>query len=520
MGLGQFGRRDFLKGMGAGAAALSIGLPYRALAQTGGTGALRAAVLGTMANLHPWHVTNVEASGMINLMYSNLVRILPDGTIQPDVAVAMPTVTNDGLTYTFELRQDVSFHNGDRLTSRDVLYTWENFLATARRKDNFNDFIASVEADGDFSVRFELKRPNAGWLYSLSYEAAIVRVGTDVVNNESGKENLYLGSNDAGSGPFLMTRFEPDTVAEFAAFPGYFGGEPAQKVITVTRIPDPSAQLAAILSGSIDIASSVPPKDFGPAMQQPGIKGAMRASSGIFYSPLNRNIAPFDNVHLRKAFSCAIDRDYICNEIYYGLVTPTSVPATPDEFWYDAELAKQLSYDPDRARFHLREAGMPNGFQFEAMIPSPSTYIEVTDAAVVMQANLAEVGIQMDLRQIDFTSMYNAARAGDFFAFPNASMQTSIEDYLIYNSYACTGSQFSFHQHCVPEYDEAVFESFKFVEKEQKLPHLKQVMAHLVEDCTSIWIGRLNTYNLWREDVVDFEPSKLYQIDLSRAHKA
>lgn len=514
-----FGRREFIKGMGASAAAISLGLPYRAVAQQAGSAPLRAAVLGTMANLHPWHVTNVEASGMINLMYSNLVKTLPDGTLAPDVAVALPTISDDGLTYVFRLRDDVYFHNGDKLTSRDVLYTWENFLATARRKENFNSFIRAVVADGDYGVRFEFKRPNSGFLYSLSYEAAIVRVGTDVTNNAAGKENLYIGSNDAGSGPFLLTRFEPDTVAEFEASPNYFGGEPAQKKIVVTRIPDPSAQLAALLSGSIDIASSVPPKDFGPAQQNPGIKGAMRPSSGIFYAPLNRKIAPFDNVHLRKAFACAIDREFICNEIYYGLVTPTSVPATPDEFWYDADLAKQLDYDPDRARHHLKEGGKAGGFEFEAMIPSPSTYIEVTEAAIVMQANLAEVGIQMNIRQIDFTSMYNAARAGDFFAFPNASMQFSIEDYLIYNSYACEGSQLNIHAHCVPEYDASVLESFKYVDREQKAPQLRKVLQHLVEDSTSIWIGRLNTYNLWRENVVGFEPSKLYQIDLSKARK-
>lgn len=520
MSMSSFPRRDVLKGFGAGAAALAFGLPHRAMSQAAGAAPLRAAVLGSMANLHPWHVTNIEASGMINLLYSNLVRTMPDGTIAPDVAVALPKITNNGLTYTFELRQDVTFHNGDKLTSRDVLYTWEQFQKTARRKDNFTAFIREVVAEGDYVVRFELKRPNSGFLYSLSYEGGIVRVGTDVTSNTPGTPNLYLGNNDAGSGPFTLTKYEPDAVAEFQAYPGYFGGKPAQEKIVVTRIPDPSAQLAAILSGSIDIASTVPPKDFGPAMQQAGIKGGQRPSTGIFYSPLNRNIAPFNNVHLRKAFACAIDRDFICNDIYYGLVTPTSIPATPDEFWYDAALAKELSYDPDKARFHLKEGGMPDGFKFEAMIPSPSTYIEVTDAAVVMQANLADVGITMDIRQIDFTSMYNAARAGDFFAFPNASMQFSIEDYLIYNSYACAGSQFNFHQHCVADYDAAVLDSFREVDPEAKKPHLKKVLQHLVDDSTSIWIGRLNTFNLWREDVSGFEPSKLYQLDLSRARKA
>ncbi len=153
-------------------------------------------------------------------------------------------------------------------------------------------------------------------------------------------------------------------------------------------------------------------------------------------------------------------------------------------------------------------------------MPVPSAYVEARDAAVVMQANLADIGIKMTIRQTDFSSMYRNAQNGDWTAFPHPSMQSSIEDYLIYNSFDSAGAQNVWVKHNDPVYDAAVEDSFRFIDPQQKLPALKRVLRMLVDDCSALWIGRLNTYHLWRADVTGFEPRYSYFMDLTQARKA
>jgi peptide/nickel transport system substrate-binding protein len=513
----KLSRRDVLGGAGAGLAAATLSTRDASAQAAGGT--LTASILGNLPNIHPWHVGNIETGAANLLVYSNLVRIAPDGSFVPDAAAEMPTISDGGMVFTFKLRSDVRFHNGDRMTADDVVYSWERYLATARRRQNLGRFVKEVTKLEDLVVRVELKRPFAGWLKLMGYEAAIVRKGSDVTNEAATGENLYRGSRAAGSGPYIPKSFQADVAAEFEANPDFYGVKPRSGAIKLVRIPDAATQLANLRAGSVDIISNCPPKDFVPTSKLAGFKGAARPSAGIFYSPLNRTRPPFDNVHLRKAVSTAIDRKYVCEDIYYGLVTPSALPAAPNEYWYDAALAKELDYDPDRSKWHLRQAGMPGGFTFEATIPVPSAYIEAREAAVVIQANLAEVGIKMNIRQTDFISMYRNAQNGDWTSFPHPSMQSSIEDYLIFNSFHTDGAQNAWGKHFVAEYDAAVEESFRHVEPEKKLPALKRVVKHLVDDCTAIWIGRLNAYHLWRADVSGFEPRYSYFMDLSQARK-
>jgi peptide/nickel transport system substrate-binding protein len=504
-------RRGFLAGTAATLAVSGANAQAR--------GPITASLLGNLPNIHPWHVGNIETAAANLLAYSNLLKVGPDGTMVPDLAVALPKIGEDGLSYVFELRRDVRFHNGDRLTADDVLFSYEQYLATARRRGNLRRFIKTATKDGDYVVKIELAEPWVGWMQLMGYEAAIVRKGSDVTNEGATGENLYRGSRAAGCGPYIPTGFQADVSAEFEAFGDYFGGRPAAPSIRLLRIPDAATQLANLRAGSVDIISNCPPKDFAPMTKAAGFAGAARPSAGIFYMPMNTTKAPFDNVHVRRAVSCAIDRDYICEEIYSGLVTASALPAAPTEFWYEPELAKQLAYDPDRARHHLRLAGMPRGFAFEAIVPAPSAYVEAREAAIVMQANLAEVGIRMNIRQTDFVSMYRSAQNGDWQAFPHPSMQSSIEGYLIWNNYHRDGNQARWMGYRNEEFEKATMESFRHLEPAKKLPALRTVNRILVEDCPALWIGRLNAYHLWRADIRGFAPRYSHFMDLTQARR-
>jgi peptide/nickel transport system substrate-binding protein len=504
-------RRDALKSVLVGTAAISLGLgPLGVAAQSSAGKTLTAAILGSMEHLHPWHLINHDVGVLKNLLYSNLVRAMPDNSIVPEVAKSLPTVSDDGLVYTFELRNDVRFHNGDLLTADDVLYSYEKFLETARRRGEFKLFLESVHKEGDFKVRFKLHRPWSGWLLYLTKYMALVRKGTDL-------KALFRGPGGSGSGPYMLKSFKADVEAVLEAFPDYFGGTPRQKTIRIVRIPDAATQLANLIAGDVDIISNCPPKDYKGMIGKPGYAGGAIPSAGIFYGVLNRRKPPFDNVYLRRAVSNAIDRDFICNDVYHGLVTPTSIPAAPTDYWYDKKAADMVAYDPDRAKFNLKEAGKSNGFEFEATIPVPSAYIEAKEAAVVIQANLAEVGIKMKLRQVDFSSMFKLARKLDYVSYWFPSMQPAIEDYLLALSYMCDARKFM-SLPCNPTYDEEITAAYKYIEPNKRKPHFVRATRILAHNATNVWIGRLNTYHVWKDKVHNFGPAYQYTMELRDAY--
>ena len=500
----NFDRRTALKLMGAGAVSLAAGGPRLAAANPRGDGFLTASILGSLPHLHPWNYSNHDFGVVPILTYSNLVYTAPDGTVHPEVAREMPTVSDDATVYTFKLRDDVKFHNGKPLTAEDVVYSFETYLEKGQRRGDFRAFLSAAVAEDSHTVRVELKKPQAGWMIYLTKYFGVVPAGTDF-------DALF--SEVQGSGPYRVTRFETDVVVELEANPDYYLGEAPQKKIRIVRIADDATQLAHLRTGEVDIIGTCPPKDFAPTIAEPEFTGEAIPSAGIFYAPFNRLKPPFDNIHFRRAVASAVNRDFICNDIYFGLVTPTSIPAAPSEHWYDEELAKELAYDPDKAKWHLKQAGV-SGFSFTATIPVPSAYIEARDASLIIQANLAEVGIDMRIRQMDFGSMYGAASAGDFEMFPHPSMQPSIEDYLFAQSYMCTAGKQYIAQPCSEEYDANVLKAYETLDPDTRRPALNAALRHLVEDCTSLWIGRLNTYHVWRKEVTNFRPSYMYAMDL------
>lgn len=504
-------RRTALKLAGLGALSLATGIGMRpGFANPRGDGFLTASILGALPHLHPWEFRNHDYGAVPILTYSNLIYTAPDGSLHPEVATAMPQISEDGRRYVFELRDDVVFAGGKKLEAEDVKYSFDTYMEKGNRRGDFLAFMKGVTIENKHKVTVDLERPWSGWLMYLTKYMGLIPAGSDF-------ESLY--SKIEGSGPYIVTRFEPDVVIELEAKSDYYAGEALQKKIRLVRIADGSTQLANLQTGQVDIIGTCPPRDFAPTVALPEYEGAMVPSAGIFYAPFNRQAKPFDNIHLRRAVACAIDRDFICNDIYYGAVTPSSIPSAPGEYWHDEGLAAVHNYDPDRARFHLREAGMPNGFRFTATIPAPSAYVEAQEAAVVMQANLAEVGIDMRIRQMDFSSMYATAQTGDFECFPHPSMQPSIEDYLLAQSYMCIAGKQYISQPCNQSFDDVLSEAYLDPDRDRRRPFLIEATRKLVDDCTSVWVGRLNTYHIWRAGIQGFEPSYMYAMDMRKTHQ-
>ena len=309
--------------------------------------------------------------------YSLLVRLDPEKlpTVAPDVAESW-TVSQDGLTYTFKLRKDVKFHDGALLTSKDVKATYDKIIfpppGVASVRQAAYAVVDKVEAPDESTVVFRLKRPSASMLANLAspwnfiYKAEILE-----------RDPRWYEKNIMGTGPYKFVEYVPGSHWVGKKNEDYFvKGRPYLDGFRAIFVRDPSAQVAAIRGGRAQIEfRGFPPSARDDLVRAMGNQITVQESPWVcvLYIAINNEKKPFDDPRVRRALTLAIDRwggSRALSQITFvkeigAAMRPGSPFAMPE-----AELVKLAGYGRDvnaaraEARRLLREAGVPEGFQF------------------------------------------------------------------------------------------------------------------------------------------------------------
>jgi peptide/nickel transport system substrate-binding protein len=309
--------------------------------------------------------------------YSLLVRLDPEKlpTVAPDVAESW-TVSQDGLTYTFKLRKDVKFHDGALLTSKDVKATYDKIIfpppGVASVRQAAYAVVDRVEAPDESTVVFRLKRPSASMLANLAspwnfiYKAEILE-----------RDPRWYEKNIMGTGPYKFVEYVPGSHWVGKKNEDYFvKGRPYLDGFRAIFVRDPSAQVAAVRGGRAQIEfRGFPPSARDDLVRAMGNQITVQESPWVcvLYIAVNNEKKPFDDPRVRRALTLAIDRwggSRALSQITFvkeigAAMRPGSPFAMPE-----AELVKLAGYGRDvnaaraEARRLLREAGVPEGFQF------------------------------------------------------------------------------------------------------------------------------------------------------------
>ena len=295
----------------------------------------------------PHDQNDTNSNRVIRMMFDSLVYSDVDGTIKPALAESWETVSDT--EYRFKLREGVKFHNGYDLTAEDVVFSLERQMNSPKVK-TFVSAIESVTADNEYTVTVKTKQPYAPLLYNLSLPQSSIVCGKHF--DELTAAGRKYSEQPVGTGPMLFSSWLPNDNFTVTAFDEYWGEKPKATRISVRVIPESSSRTIALETGEIDIVESVPAVD----------KTVTQTSTSVTYASFNTRKAPLDNVKVRQALSCAVDKqaiiDVIC-EGYAQQVNTIYPPAMPsfdesiDLYPYDIERAKQL----------LTEAGFPDGFK-------------------------------------------------------------------------------------------------------------------------------------------------------------
>ena len=356
-------------------------------------------------SLDPWQSAASDTEAIMHNVFEGLVLYDETGAIIPGIAESWD-ISQDGLTYTFHLREDVTFHNDQPLTSADVLYTYNNLAGMGGEKAVSSKFenVESFEAPDEYTFVVKLKEPSAGFL-SLNIIAILPEGYQD------------QATAPVGTGPFKFVEYTPSQRVVLEKNENYYNKDRMAQVDRVEFyiMTDSAAVVSALQSGTLDIAS-IDADDASVLESQFDIYNSPQNMVQIF--AMNNSVAPFDDVRVRQAVNYAIDKDQIINTVFGGYATKLYTNFSPVMgVYYNDQLEGSYDTDLEKAKELLKEAGYENGFEFT--ITAPANYQAHIDTAQIIKQQLEQIGVTATIETIEW-----AAWLEDVYS--NAQYQTTI----------------------------------------------------------------------------------------------
>ena len=357
----------------------------------GATGLWAKTDITVAIQLEPPHLdpTSAAAGAIDSVLYSNvfegLTRFMGDGSVVPGLAASWE-ISEDGLTYTFTLRDGVPFHDGTSMDAEDVKFTFDRILAedSANAQKALYAAITSVEAVDAQTVRMTLSAPNGNLLFNLAWGDAVI-VAPESIEN--------IKQQPIGTGPFKFDEWTQGDSIQISQYDGYWGEAPALTDATFKFISDPTAAFAAMMAADVDAFIGFPAPENLPQFEaDPRFQVLIGSTEGETILSTNNQQPPFDDVRVRQALAHAIDRQAIIDGAMFGYGTPIGTHFAPHNPAY-VDFTGGSAYDPDKARALLAEAGMDAGFETTLHLPPPSY---ARRGGEIIAAQLAEVGIAYD----------------------------------------------------------------------------------------------------------------------------
>lgn len=329
-------------------------------------------------------------------MYDLLIRRDREGTQRLALATSYENI--DPATWEFKLRKGVKFHNGDPLTASDVKFSFDR-MRDAKTKNPFSVFFGGmkeVQVIDDYTVRVITEKPDPVLPSRVAFAAFIV---PEKYIKEHGDE--YFAKHPIGSGRYKFVNWVKNDYVELEANENYWGDEPATiKKLIFKVIPETGSRMAALQTGEVDIATNVLPFMIPKLEKDPKIKIVSGPSGRVIFIGFNltkpEKAGPLMKKEVRQAINYAVDKQSLIKHVLMGSGEQLATPLVPVAFGYDPNI-EPYSYDPEKAKTLLKEAGYPNGFETEFATGS-GRYLMDKQIAEAIVGMLDKVGIKAKLK--------------------------------------------------------------------------------------------------------------------------
>ena len=457
-------------------------------------------------SLDPYQMTAAGTREVLFNVYEGLVKPTSTGEYVPAVA-SDSTVSEDGLTYTFPLREGVLFHNGEEVTTDDVIYSFETCAETTvdTALAAALSAVESVTADGN-TITVTLSEANPDF---LSYVGMVYIVPDDYTDQATAP---------VGTGPFRFVSRSVQQNLVMEKFADYWGEGASLDKVTFQIFEDSNALMSALSAESVDMAVHLTIDQVNTIGEgtYKTLEGTMNLVQALY---LNNNVEPFNNEQVRQALCYAIDVDEIMELTAEGHGTKVGTSIYPAfTKYYDESLNDAYPYDTEKAKELLAQAGYPDGFSMTITVPS--NYQPHIDTATVLVEQLKAVGITAEIQPVEWgawlSEVYGNRQFQSTVVGVDASNMTARA--LLERFTSAADDNFINYQNT--DYD-ALFQQAQATADDAEQTELyKQMERNLTEHAANVYIQDLADLVVLRNGLEGYQFYPIYVMDLSTVHYA
>ncbi|RMQ49228.1 Dipeptide-binding ABC transporter, periplasmic substrate-binding component [Pseudomonas cichorii] len=470
--------------------------------------------------------TNASADVLMNRLVDFDAR---SGKLVPSLAQEW-TVSSDGRTYDFKLRSGVKFHSTSyfkptrELTADDVLFSFKRMLDPQNpwhkvaqsgfphaQSMQLPALIKNIEAPDAHTVRFTLNHADSTFLATLSMGFASIYSAqyTDQLLKAGTPEKL--NSQPIGTGPFVFKRFQKDAVVRYEANPDYFAGKPASDTLIYAITTDANVRLQKIRRDECQIALSPKPLDIQEASKDSTLKVEKNEAFMTAFVAINSQHPPFDKPEVRQAVNLAFDKTNYLKTVFEGTAEVANGPYPPNTWSYAKELPG-YPHDVAKARELLAKAGLKDGFKTtiwtrpsgSLLNPNPSL------GAQLLQADLKEIGIDAEIKIIEWGELIRRAKAGEHdLLFMGWAGDNGDPDNFLTPQFSCAAVQSgtNFARYCDKTLDKLISDGKSTSDQAQRSKLYQQAQAQIQQQALWLPLAHPTAATLTRKDVTGYEVS-------------
>lgn len=450
-------------------------------------------------------------------------------------------VSADGLTYVFKLHPQVKFHRTDyfnptrEMTAEDVKFSFERMLDPANpwhkvaqsgfphaQSMQLPALIKKIDALDPLTVRFTLDHADSTFLatlsmgfasiYSAEYADQLLKAGTPE----------KLNSQPIGTGPFVFGRFQKDASIRYKANRDYFAGKPAVDPLIFAITPDANVRLQKLRRNECQIALSPKPLDVQAAAQEATLKVESTPAFMTAFVAINSTHPPLDKPEVRQAINLAFDKPSYLKAVFEDTAQAANGPYPPNTWSYAKDLP-EYSKDLAKARALMTKAGLKEGFQTtiwtrpsgSLLNPNPSL------GAQLLQADLAEIGIQAEIRVIEWGELIRRAKAGEHdLLFMGWAGDNGDPDNFLTPQFSCAAvkSGTNFARYCDPSLDKLISAGKTTTEQGVRSKLYEQAQAQIHQQALWLPLAHPTAYALTRKDIQGYQVSPFGRQDFSKVN--
>lgn len=478
--------------------AIATALSTVAVALPAHAATLRMAWSQDATGLDPHKQTAFPSIRLLELVYEPLVRLDADLNVVPAIAKSWEFAA-DAKTLTFKLDPNAKFTNGAKVTPADVKASFERILneeTAAAARSNFLS-IDSIDTPDAETVVFNLKTADVPILVAMATINAAVVPASEI---EAGK----VGTEAVGSGPFKLDSWEPNSREVLSANADWAGGDVKVDGITISVLPDETAILASLRAGQTDFALLNDPLVATMVPNEPNLQ--LNRVAGLAYNVLQLNPSrpPMDNLKVRQAMSCAINRQEIIDAALAGEGKVTG-PLTMPAFAQDPSTLFCYEQDVEKAKQLMAESGV-SGFTAKVIAATGEPPVAASEAQV-LQAQLAEIGVKLEIEMMELNVYVDTWLAGNF-DMAVAQNGGRPDPYPMYNRYFTKdGNLLKVSNFVDDTLDTLMREGQAETDPAKRVEIFHKFENHLVEQSPWLWLSTGYGYTAQLKTVSGFVPS-------------